>query len=647
MKKLGLEAKLNIYILSAFIGVSIIALGIIGNNTMNNSRQNARAFAELKGKEEASKIKNHFDYAMQSSQTVVEAIKAQMQDGKPSRSLVAQMLKNVVGANKHYFASWTLWEPNAFDGKDDEYAQKYQQEIGYFSASYYRDGEQLLPQDFSSGEIPTFLSSDYLDELEAYYYTVPKNTMQQYVDDPAEYSYTGDDKDMVHLVSVVAPVISEGKFLGAVGTDFDFATLMELNNATKIYESGFSMIVTHNNMIAAHPNHDYLAASLDTMISGYTNALGDCIRKGESYYYETVSEITNKEAIRIFSPVIIGSTNAPWSVMIEIPISEVMADAKRTAWIIFIIGVIGVCIVFIITHLISRKITRPIIHVVDTMRDIAEGNLETKIVKSGRHDEIGTLEQSLKSMLFKLREVVHSIIEGAEKINTASQQFSNMAEQISHGANEQAASVEEISSTTEEIAANIEQNTDNAQQTELISLKAQSGIQGVSARSNETINATRLISEKIDIINEIAIQTNILALNAAVEAARAGEHGKGFAVVAAEVRKLAENSRVAADEIMNHSRSTLNMAEEAGHKMNEMLPQIEKTTHLLQEIAAASREQKSATGQVNAAIQELNNITQENSSSSEELAASAEELASQSRNLNELVAYFKISNTAK
>ena len=252
--------------------------------------------------------------------------------------------------------------------------------------------------------------------------------------------------------------------------------------------------------------------------------------------------------------------------------------------------------------------------------------------------------KSIFLMTEKLKEIISSVVQGTVNISSASLQVSSGSQQLSQGASEQAASVEEVSSTMEQISANIQQNTENSQQTEKKSQMAHKGINDVAERAQKAMEANKNIADKITIINDIAFQTNILALNAAVEAARAGEHGKGFAVVAAEVRKLAERSKVAAEEIVELTQNSLELAEGAGQKMMEILPEVEKTSQLVQEITAASIEQNNGASQVNNAVQQLNTVTQQNSAASEELATSAEEMAAQADQLKAIVSFFKVDS---
>lgn len=308
--------------------------------------------------------------------------------------------------------------------------------------------------------------------------------------------------------------------------------------------------------------------------------------------------------------------------------------------------IVGVIIAIFLGIFITRMVTTGINRGVEIAETIAEGNLTVNVDKSltERKDEIGRLSKAMQSMVEKLREIVVNIVSGAENIASASQQMSGTSQQMSQGANEQASSAEEVSSSMEEMVSNIQQNTDNAQSTEKIAVSATEGIKQGNESTKISVDSMKQIAEKITIVNDIAFQTNILALNAAVEAARAGEHGKGFAVVAAEVRKLAERSKVAADEIDELSKNGVAISEKAGQQLGAIVPEIEKTAKLVQEIAAASIEQNSGADQVNNAIQQLNQVTQQNAAASEEMATSSEELSSQADQLKELISYFKVDN---
>jgi len=292
----------------------------------------------------------------------------------------------------------------------------------------------------------------------------------------------------------------------------------------------------------------------------------------------------------------------------------------------------------------AKEVRRPLEEAISTLQQLAEGNLNIELNKEflGRNDELGRLTESIHNLSSKLKEVIEGITSASGEIESAGKQLSESSLLLSNSANEQASSLEEISSTMEEIVSSIQQNADNSIQTEKIAVSSMHSLEEGTNSTNIALDAMKEIAEKITIINDIAFQTNLLALNAAVEAARAGEQGKGFAVVAAEVRRLAERSRDAANEIINVSQKGAAISEKAREVMNKSLPEIRQTAKLIEEISASSYEQKSGSEQVNISVQQLNSLTQQNASSAEELASSAEELTAKSGHLVDLVSFFKL-----
>ncbi|WP_085813220.1 methyl-accepting chemotaxis protein [Geoanaerobacter pelophilus] len=275
-------------------------------------------------------------------------------------------------------------------------------------------------------------------------------------------------------------------------------------------------------------------------------------------------------------------------------------------------------------------------------KEIAEGNLMLEVKQRSANDG---LMQALATMVQNLTKVVADVKSAADNVTSGSQELSSTSEQMSQGASEQAAAAEEASSSMEQMTANIRQNADNSVETEKIATKSADDAGESGNAVAKTVNAMKEIASKTSIIEEIARQTNLLALNAAIEAARAGEHGKGFAVVASEVRKLAERSQKAAGEIGDLSLTSVEVAEHAGELLMKLVPDIQKTAELVQEISAACKEQDTGAEQINRAIQQLDQVIQQNASASEEMASTAEELASQAEQLQGTVAFFKINTS--
>ena len=334
--------------------------------------------------------------------------------------------------------------------------------------------------------------------------------------------------------------------------------------------------------------------------------------------------------------------NTPgWYIVSAVSDEDLKATMMEVIISMMVFSLLVCAIIFIIINVtLSRQLTKPLGELSKSIKGVTDGYLKQSFNHES-YDEIGQITQDMRAMCEKLSEIAQTIKSGADMLAMSSDMVKDASRQLSDGTTNQAASIEELSATMEEMSSNIAQNTENAEATSKVSEEAARKFDEVVSNIDNVLKTNREISQKISIINDVAYQTNILALNAAVEAARAGEYGKGFAVVASEVRKLAENSKRAADAIVEVTRLGLKNSQAANDVMQDALPKVKNTSILVNEIATASVEQNTGATQINEVIQRLNAVVQANAESASLLSQSADDLSTQAENLRDITSFFK------
>jgi methyl-accepting chemotaxis protein len=616
------------------------------------TRQSLMAVAER----EAGTISQKLNINLDTARTIADAFNAvrlasDQGENFDLRKAFNDILLRVLENNPEFLGAYSAWEPNALDNQDARHAgnkDSGHDETGRFVPYWNRDEEGRIARQALVGYEDA--STHPNGVTKGGWYLFPRQRHKENILDPFPYIVQGRQE---WLTTMSAPIMVDGKFLGIAGTDLRLKFIQQLSEevAKALYDGAARVRVVSylGIMVADSENPESVGKSLKDVFQGNWKDVVDSIQAGKSY----VDMAPDKEAVDISAPIELGRTGTPWGILIEVPRNVVYADAEQLTAVMAdnsrrnaIIGVSAGAAIVVLACLVlwflANSLVAPVRKAVGFAQKIAGGDFVDNNIDVKQKDEIGALSRTLKEMADKLKSVVVDVKSASESVAGGSSELSSSSQSVSEGATEQAASIEEITSSMEEMTSNISQNAENAQETDALATKAADDARVSGEAVEKTVVSMRSIAEKISIVEEIARQTNLLALNAAIEAARAGEHGKGFAVVAAEVRKLAERSGTAAAEISELSSSSVDVAEKAGEMLKLLVPDIEKTAMLVQEITAASNEQNAGATQINQAIAQLDTVIQQNASASEEMASTSAELAAQGRHLQEVMAFFHV-----
>ncbi|WP_280561733.1 MULTISPECIES: methyl-accepting chemotaxis protein [unclassified Chromohalobacter] len=669
-------------LVATLVGACIVVLvvALVGYATFANSRsaevvdqqtrelleQNIEQRLDAVASTQAERIKTRLNQALGQARNLASLNELMGEDEGVSltREELSNVVRDTVAENSDLLDAFIGWEPNAF-GNDSDYTGR--EDAGYgsngrFMPWWYRteDGDiEVLPL----GET---MESETLQDSgvrEGEYYLCPRETQAPCVIDPAPYDYNGKT---LMVTSFNVPVMVDGEFRGSAGVDLsvDFIqTLLNEANRTLFNGAGEMALIAPRGGVTAYTGHGETAgkqaeAVFDEAISAKLERVsaGDPVRDASG------------EMIELYWPFQLMEGSEPWKVMIRLPADVVMAGAdnlqaaledQRQADMMGMIAVGAVIAMLglVVSWLLGGSLSRPLRQLAGRMRDIASGggDLTQRLPVRGRN-EIAELATQFNAFADKMNDVLLDVRDSSDSVRVASSEIASASQDLAGRTDTTASSLQETSASMEELTSTVSHTADSASQASALAESAsQSATRGgevvgdVVKTMDEIETASQQVAEIVTTMDGIAFQTNLLALNASVEAARAGEEGRGFAVVASEVRQLATRSAEAAREIKSlidnassKTQSGAELARSAGTAMNEIVDGVTRVTDVLNEISAATSEQRDGIGQVNVAVTDLDNMTQQNAAMVEESATAAAELKAQSQRLAETVGAFTL-----
>ncbi len=573
--------------------IALIVFGAMNYLVAQNSLKTAKAEAVEKtvatAHAYANEMRLELERGFDISRTMANQLQAFKTHGYTSREPVHLVLQEILEKNKFLIGAWTGWEPNAWDGKDAQYSG---------TKGTDQSGRFVPYLNWESGKASLSPLLGYDKPGDGDYYLVTKERQKESLIEP--YLYQIDGK-MVLMTSAVVPVVIDGKFLGVAGVDLPLKEVQRQASLIKPFSTSEAFLITSKNNYASHPDEKLITKEASFPFE--SEKFHKAVASGTELVLSGEDSQMKEDYLYVATPMKVAQTGDTWTLVIRTPLKTVMAGVYEMVWTQVIIALAGTFILLVAVLWMAKYISKSI------------GTLSSRLHKSG------------------------------EQVNGAIHQLSLAGQNLSESASSSAASLEETVASLEEMSSMVKMNSENAKQAATLSattseaaVKGEREMVALLNSMKEISDSSKKIEEIINVIDDIAFQTNLLALNASVEAARAGEQGKGFAVVAEAVRTLAHRSAVAAKDITDLikesvekiERGTVN-ADRSGEVLKIIVQSVKKVSDLNLEISTASEEQSAGIQQISKAMNQLDASVQTNAASSEEIAGTASEISSQAK----------------